>query len=233
MEEVIKRVMDIFLALVAIIVLSPLFLVIMLILSVTGEKEVFYRQTRIGFHNSTFRIYKFATMLKNSLNMGTGAITLRNDPRVTPFGRYLRITKINELPQIFNVLLGDMSIVGPRPLVLSTFNAYLESVKKEIYNSRPGITGAGSVIFRDEEKLISASGMEPATFYKLMIAPYKGEVEIWYNRNKSLLTDLKLIFITFWVIIFPNSQIIYKWFKTLPRNNNKMRIALIDDQQND
>ena len=168
-------------------------------------------------------------MLKNSLNMGTGAITLRNDPRVTPFGKYLRITKINELPQILNVLIGDMSIVGPRPLVRSTFDAYPESVRKEIYNSKPGITGAGSVIFRDEEKLISASDLEPATFYRLMIAPYKGEVEIWYNRNKSLLTDWKLIFITFWVIIFPESQIIYKWFKTLPRKNSEMSVALIDD----
>lgn len=158
-------------------------------------------------------------MLKNSLNMGTGAITLRNDPRVTTFGRYLRITKINELPQVLNVLLGDMSIVGPRPMVKSTFNSYPESVKKEIYNCKPGITGVGSVIFRDEEKLISASPMEPALFYQNVIAPYKGEVEVWYNRNKSIGTDLKVIFITGWVILFPKSNIIYQWFKTLPKKH--------------
>jgi len=197
--------------------MSPIFLVIIIILSLTGEREVFYQQNRIGQHNSKFGIYKFATMVKNSLNIGTGAITLRNDPRVTTIGRYLRITKLNELPQIFNVLNGSMSIVGPRPLVQSTFDAYPEDVQKEIYKSKPGITGVGSIIFRDEEKLISRSGMDPSVFYKQVIAPYKGEVEIWYNRNKSFLTDIKLIFITAWVILFPNSNIIYKWFPSLPK----------------
>ena len=203
------------------LILSPLFILIIIILWLTGEKEVFYRQKRIGLNNSTFRIFKFATMMKNSLNIGTGAITLRNDPRVTPVGKYLRMTKINELPQVFNVINGDMSIVGPRPLVESTFNAYPEEVKKVIYNCPPGITGVGSVIFRDEEKLLSTSNEYPEVFYRMHIAPYKGELEIWYNRNKSILTDLKLIFITGWVILFPKSQIIYSWFKSLPKNQIK------------
>jgi lipopolysaccharide/colanic/teichoic acid biosynthesis glycosyltransferase len=135
MYLVLKRFLDIFIALLALIILSPLFLIIILLLSVTGEKEVFYQQKRIGFENSTFGIYKFATMMKNSLNMGTGAITLRNDPRVTPVGRYLRMTKLNELPQIFNVLNGNMSIVGPRPLVRATFDAYPQKMQEEIYRS--------------------------------------------------------------------------------------------------
>lgn len=217
MYDFLKRIMDIIIALVALIILSPLFLIIMILLSLTGEKEVFYMQKRIGFENSTFGIYKFVTMMRDSLNIGTGAITLRNDPRVTTIGKYLRMTKLNELPQILNVITGNMSIVGPRPLVESTFNAYPEDVRREIYKSKPGITGVGSIIFRDEEKLISESGMDPAEFYQKVIAPYKGEVEIWYNRNKSIMTDLKLIFITAWVILFPNSNIIYKWFKTLPK----------------
>lgn len=217
MYNLLKRIMDIILALIALIILSPVFLMIMIILSVTGEREVFYQQKRIGMYNSNFGIYKFVTMVKNSLNIGTGAITLRNDPRVTTFGKYLRMTKLNELPQIFNVLNGSMSIVGPRPLVQSTFDAYPDDVQKEIYKSKPGITGVGSIIFRDEEKLISGCGIDPATFYEQVIAPYKGEVEIWYNRNKSILIDIKLIFITAWVILFPHSNIIYKWFPTLPK----------------
>ena len=217
MYEFLKRIMDIVIALIALIILSPLFLVIMIILSLTGEREVFYQQNRIGMYNSRFGIYKFVTMVKNSLNIGTGAITLRNDPRVTTVGKYLRMTKLNELPQILNVLNGSMSIVGPRPLVQSTFDAYPEEVQKEIYKSKPGITGVGSIIFRDEEKLISECNMDPAVFYKQVIAPYKGEVELWYNRNKSILTDIKLIFITAWVILFPKSNIIYNWFPTLPK----------------
>jgi lipopolysaccharide/colanic/teichoic acid biosynthesis glycosyltransferase len=220
MYSILKRVLDIFIAIIALLVLSPLLLIVILILSVTGEREIFYRQERIGMYNSPFKIIKFATMTKNSLNIGTGAITLRNDPRVTAFGKYLRITKFNELPQIINVLEGSMSIVGPRPLVQSTFDAYSEEVKGEIYNSKPGVTGAGSIIFRDEEKLISASGMQPEIYYKTIIAPFKGKVEIWYNQNKSMLTDLKLIFITGWVILFPKSDIIYSWFRTFPRKIN-------------
>jgi lipopolysaccharide/colanic/teichoic acid biosynthesis glycosyltransferase len=183
----------------------------------TGEHEIFYRQTRIGKDNTNFEIIKFATMLKNSLQIGTGAITLRNDPRVTQVGKYLRKTKMNELPQVINVLLGDMSMVGPRPLVQSTFDAYSEQVKSSIYKSKPGITGVGSIIFRDEEKLISSSPEEPAVYYKKIIAPYKGEVELWYNHRKSILTDLKILFITGWVIFFPDSELIYSWFKDLPK----------------
>lgn len=217
MYKFLKRIMDIIIALIALIILSPLFLIIMIVLSVTGEREVFYQQNRIGMYNSRFGIYKFVTMVKNSLTIGTGAITLRNDPRVTTVGKYLRMTKLNELPQILNVLNGDMSIVGPRPLIQSTFDAYPEDIQREIYNSKPGITGVGSIIFRDEEKLISESGLDPAVFYKQVIAPYKGEVEIWYNKNKSLIIDIKLIFITAWVILFPNSNIIFKWFPSLPK----------------
>ena len=217
MYDFLKRIMDIIIALIALIILSPLFLIIMILLSMTGEREVFYQQNRIGMNNSRFGIYKFVTMVKNSLNIGTGAITLRNDPRVTSVGKYLRMTKLNELPQILNVLNGSMSIVGPRPLVQSTFDAYPEEVQKEIYKSKPGITGVGSIIFRDEEKLISECNMDAADFYKQVIAPYKGEVELWYNQNKSILTDIKLIFITAWVILFPKSNIIYRWFPSLPK----------------
>ena len=153
MYKFFKRLLDITVALIAIIILLPLLLAIMIGLKLTGEGYIFYKQKRIGRNNKYFEILKFATMLKDSPNMGSGSITLRNDPRVTPMGGFLRKTKINELPQIFNILLGDISLVGPRPLVDKTFNAYTEGVRSVIYKVKPGLTGIGSIVFRDEEDL--------------------------------------------------------------------------------
>ena len=134
MYKIVKRLFDFVLALIAFILLLPIFIPVILILSVTGEKEVFYLQNRVGFRNKHFKIWKFATMLKNSENIGTGSITVRDDPRVFPFGQFLRKTKINELPQVINVLLGNMSIVGPRPLMLVDFQKYNLEQQKTIYN---------------------------------------------------------------------------------------------------
>ena len=211
-----KRLLDIILASVATIVLLPLLLPVMIGLKFTGEGYIFYKQKRIGLDNKYFEILKFATMLKDSPNIGTGSITLRNDPRVTPMGGFLRKTKINELPQVFNILLGDISLVGPRPLVDKTFNAYSEEIRAKIYNVKPGLTGIGSIIFRDEEDLISNSNEDPHVFYTRVIAPYKGALEMWYQENASVITDLKIIFLTAWVIIFSKSRLPFAMFKTLP-----------------
>ena len=159
-------------------------------------------------------------MLKNSMNIGTGSITLQNDPRVTKIGSFLRKTKINELPQIINILKGDISLVGPRPLVTKTFFAYNEEVQSKIYNVKPGLTGIGSIIFRDEESIISAvTDEEPHEFYKRVIAPYKGDLEMWYQSNNSFFLDLQLIFMTAWVIVSPETRLYEKWFKDLPKRN--------------
>ena len=157
MYLILKRFFDFIFSLIALIILSPILLPIIILLKLTGEHEVFFFQKRIGFANKEFNIWKFATMQKNSPGIGTGEITLRNDPRVTKVGKFLRITKINELPQIINVLKGDMSFVGARPLMKKSFDLYTEEIKAVVYNTRPGITGIGSVIFRDEEKIISDS----------------------------------------------------------------------------
>ena len=152
--------------------------------------------------------------------MGTGSITIKNDPRVTKIGAFLRKTKINELPQIVNILKGDISIVGPRPLVDKTFKAYDDEIQSKIYNVKPGLTGIGSIVFRDEESIISMrSNNDPHEFYKSVIAPYKGDLEIWYQKNKSFLLDLQLIFLTAWVVFFPKSKLYYKWFRNLPKRN--------------
>ena len=218
MYKFFKRLLDIIVSLLTLIILLPVFIPIVIILRISAEGEVFYFQERYGIYNSKFQIWKFATMLKNSMNIGTGSITLQNDPRVTKIGLFLRKTKINELPQIINILKGDISLVGPRPLVNKTFMAYSEEVQSKIYNVKPGLTGIGSIIFRDEESMISAvKDEDPHDFYKRVIAPYKGELEIWYQQHKSFFLDLQLIFMTAWVILFPTSNLYDKLFKDLPK----------------
>jgi lipopolysaccharide/colanic/teichoic acid biosynthesis glycosyltransferase len=211
-----KRIFDFFLALAALILLSPFLIPVWIILLCTGEHEVFYLQKRVGYKNSRFRILKFATMMKASPGMGTGSLTITNDPRVFPFGKFLRKTKINELPQIINVLIGNMSFVGPRPQMEVDFYKFPEHVQAVIYNSNPGITGIGSIIFRDEEKWISNAQGDKHEFYKNHIAPYKGELEIWYQHNLSFHTDLMLLFLTAWVIVAPKSNLVYTVLKNLP-----------------
>jgi lipopolysaccharide/colanic/teichoic acid biosynthesis glycosyltransferase len=212
-----KRLLDILISTIALLLLSPILIPIMIVLKLTGEHDIFYLQKRVGYKNQPFDICKFATMLKNSPNIGTGEITLRNDPRVLPLGGFLRKTKINELPQIFNVLKGDMSIVGPRPLMAVSFKLYDETIQQNIYNVKPGITGIGSVIFRDEEKLLSDAA-DPKEMYN-NIFPYKGQLELWYQKNASTLTDIKIIFLTAWSIIFPENKLAKKFFKDLPQRS--------------
>jgi lipopolysaccharide/colanic/teichoic acid biosynthesis glycosyltransferase len=218
MYKFFKRSLDIVVSFAALVILLPFFIPIIIILRFTAEGEVFYFQERIGINNSKFQIFKFATMLKNSLNMGSGSITLQNDYRVTFVGKFLRKTKINEVPQIINILKGDMSLVGPRPLVNKTFSAYNDDVQSNIYKVKPGITGIGSILFRDEEAIISAvSDEDPFEFYKRIIAPYKGEVEMWYQKNCSFYLDIQLILMTAWVILFPKTTLYEKWFSNLPK----------------
>ena len=215
-----KRIFDIVASLIACIILAPILLPIVILLRLTSEGEIFYLQERIGLYQKPFMIYKFATMLKNSTKMSGGIITVKNDPRVTFMGGFLRKSKINELPQLINILMGNMSLVGPRPVMRVSFEAYPLEIQKVIYNVKPGLTGIGSIIFRDEEELISNiknNGGDIWEFYKYKIYPFKGELEMWYQNNKSFLLDFKLIFLTAWVIFYPNSKIYNKWFKDLPK----------------
>ena len=212
----IKRVIDLVIVITALIILSPILIIVSLILKFTGEGEVFYLQKRLGYLNSEFKIIKFATMLKNSPNIGTGSITVRDDPRVLPIGRFLRKSKINELPQIINVIKGEMTVVGPRPQMKADFEKFPPELRDDIFKSKPGITGIGSIFFRDEEKWISNFSGDKHQFYMEKIAPYKTKLELWYLKNKSTLVDLKIIFITFWIIISPNSKMLDKVFSDLP-----------------
>lgn len=220
-----QRFFDIILSGIAILILSPLLIIIMIVLKFTGEGEIFYRQERVGRGGHIFRVFKFATMVKNSSNMGTGFITTKNDPRVLPFGRILRKTKLNEIPQIFNIFLGDMSMVGPRPQVPSHFNIYSDHVKSELKKIAPGLTGIGSIFFRDEEIILEKNKqMSYEECYSNLIAPYKGELELWYVKNKSFMLYITLILLTAWVVLSPGSKLPLALFKTLPQPPKELAV---------
>jgi lipopolysaccharide/colanic/teichoic acid biosynthesis glycosyltransferase len=215
----IKRFFDILFSLFALIILLPVLIPISILLLLTGEHEVFYKQDRVGFKNKIFGIWKFATMLKNSPNLGSKDLTVRNDPRVTFMGKFLRKSKLNELPQMINILTGDMSFTGPRPLMKSGFDRYSEDLKTKIYNVKPGLTGIGSIVFRDEELIMTNSDLSPDECYRTVILPHKGALELWYQKHRNFFTDFMLLFLTGWYILFPKSKLVFKIFPSLPKRD--------------
>ena len=219
-----QRLLDILLSGLALLVLSPLLVPVAIALRLTGEGEVFFIQQRVGRGGQPFGLYKFATMLKDSPNIGTGTVTVKGDPRVLPLGRLLRKTKLNELPQLLNIFKGDMSIIGPRPQTQRCFDAFPARSQAEIIKVRPGLSGIGSIVFRDEEELMHASA-EPERFYDEVIMPYKGKLEEWYVANQGLRTYLAGIFATAWVVLFPTSRIVWSLFPGVPRPPLALRDA--------
>ncbi len=191
----------------ALLLLMPILVVVTVILALTGEREIFFVQQRVGKNGKLFGLLKFATMLKASPTLGTGTITMKNDPRVLPFGRYLRKTKLNELPQLVNILMGDMSVIGPRPQTPRCFEAFPEDVQRVIVKVRPGLSGIGSIVFRDEERLLDKAAGDRISYYDNVIAPYKGELEKWYIRHASIYIYFVLIYLTIWYLVFPDSKL--------------------------
>jgi lipopolysaccharide/colanic/teichoic acid biosynthesis glycosyltransferase len=216
MYKFIKRFFDILFSSLGILVFLPFFIPLAILLLVTGEHYVFYLQERIGYKKVRFKIWKFATMLKASPGLGTGSITIRNDWRLTPMGKYLRGSKVNEIPQLLNIFLGDMTIIGPRPLMKVDFDKFTLEVQDYFYNEKPGLTGIASIVFCDEEKFHSETNMDPHEFDKKFIAPYKGALELWYQNNISFKTDFLILFLTLGVIVFPHKDLAHKVFKGLP-----------------
>jgi lipopolysaccharide/colanic/teichoic acid biosynthesis glycosyltransferase len=219
MYKIVKRFFDLLLSSICLLILSPLLIPVMIGLRLTGEGYIWYKQERVGYRNNRFEIYKFATMLKDSPNMSGGIITTKKDPRITPMGGFLRKSKINELPQLLNILFGHMSFVGPRPVMPISFAAYPSDVQEVIYNVSPGLTGIGSIIFRDEEELITKvrdEGADTWDYYQNTIYPFKGLVEKWYQENQSFVLDFKLIIATALVVFFPKLNIVPLFFRGLP-----------------
>ena len=211
----IQRFLDITFSLLALICLLPFLLPIALALKFTGEGEILFSQKRVGKNGKLFNLFKFATMLKNSPNLGSGTVTLKDDPRVLPFGGFLRKTKINELSQLINILRGDMSIMGPRPQTPRCFEVFPIEFQQKIKSVRPGLSGLGPVVFRDEENILSENEAS-IDFYDTVIAPYKGEVESFYVHSQNMVTYFKIILATVWVVLFPKSKIIWRLFPKLP-----------------
>lgn len=219
------RFFDIFFSGLALLVLFPLLVPIVLVLRFSGEGEIFFLQERIGKDGNSFKLFKFATMLKDSPNIGTGTVTMKDDPRVLPIGKFLRKTKINELPQILNILFGDMSFIGPRPLTTQTFESYSFKTQEIVMKVRPGLSGIGSIIFRDEEEIMHGASAS-VDFYNNIIAPYKGSLEEWFVSNKSIYIYFLAIFTTVWAVFFPTTKIAWRVFKNLPEPPKELKEAL-------
>jgi len=210
------RVFDILFSFIAIVIFFPFMLPIVIGLLLTGEHHVFYLQPRCGRHGKEFKIIKFATMLKDSPNLNGGFITQENDPRILPLGRFLRKTKINELPQLLNIFIGEMSIVGPRPIVRKHLELYPATARKVVESMQPGLTGIGSLVFRDEEGILNRMQGDRKHNHDMIIAPFKSELEVWFSTHKSLATYFIIIFLTAWSLIKPGDKVYKKRFKDLP-----------------
>ena len=185
----ISRLFDFVSALIGLIVLSPLFLMTSLVIKLTSRGPVFHRGERAGRNGKVFSLYKFRTMVANAAALGPG-ITPQNDLRITSAGRFLRITKVDELPQLINVLKGDMSLVGPRPEDPHYVAQYTPK-QREVLKFRPGITSAASLAYRREEQMLGSSDWEKV--YQNKVLPAKLAIDLDYFSKRTLLSDLLLI----------------------------------------
>lgn len=193
-----KRLFDIVASTLGLIVLSPLFLVLAVWIKVDSKGPVFYRQTRVGWHNKDFRIFKFRSMRVGS-DRGSLVTIGGRDPRITKSGYYIRKYKLDEFPQLINVLIGDMSLVGPRPEVRHYVD-YWTPEQMRVLDVRPGITDPASIKFRNENELMAQAG-DPEQYYINVIMQEKLRLYLEYVDNQSFLYDLRLIFATLRVVI--------------------------------
>lgn len=195
----IKRFCDIVLSALGLLVLSPLFLFVAIWVALDSKGPVFYKQLRVGRNNVDFYLYKFRSMHINADKLGLITVGGR-DARITRSGYYIRKFKIDELPQLINVLLGDMSLVGPRPEVRKYVSLYTEE-QLHVLSVRPGITDAASIKYRNENDLL-AEHLDPEAYYIQHVMPDKLRCNLEYIATWSLGKDFNLIFLTFFAIIF-------------------------------
>lgn len=193
------RLIDIIFSTLGILILMPFFILVSLIIKFNSKGPLIYKQSRVGIYNSNFNVYKFRTMHINSDRLGLLTVGGR-DPRITSVGYYLRKYKLDELPQLFNVLIGDMSIVGPRPEVRKYVDIYTLE-QKRVLSIRPGITDWASIQYRDEN-IILEKATDPEKDYVDIIIPDKIKYNLIYIEKYNVLEYLKIIFMTVWKIIF-------------------------------
>ena len=192
-----KRIFDFVCAALGLLLLSPVLLIVSAVVKCSSRGPVFFTHERVGKDGRIFRLWKFRSMVSGADRMGP-EITSSGDNRVTPVGRYLRKWKLDELPQLWNVVRGDMSLVGPRPETLSHVQDYTPE-QREVLAVRPGITDLAAIAYRHEEELL-ATARDAGQFYREVVLPHKLSLNREYIANLSLLFDLKLIFRTFKVI---------------------------------
>jgi lipopolysaccharide/colanic/teichoic acid biosynthesis glycosyltransferase len=194
-----KRLFDLFLAAVLLVLVSPVMLAVALVVKLTSKGPVFYRQWRVGKEGHEFQLIKFRTMAYE--RQPGPRVTRAGDPRITGAGRVLRQWKLDELPQLLNVVRGDMSFVGPRPDV-AEYLTFLDSELRKILDLRPGLTGAATLCYRHEEKLLSqVPEAELQKFYCTQVLPEKVRIDLDYARKAGLMSDLVLLLRTFRVIL--------------------------------
>lgn len=179
----IKRIFDVICSLLVLLLLSPIFMIISLIIKITSPGSVCFKQQRLGLNGQVFWMYKFRSMIPNAVNMGSGMFVEKDDPRITAIGRFLRATSLDELPQLLNILRGEMSFVGPRPAPLHHLNIYDERQIKRL-SVKPGITGWAQVKGR-----------------LALYWPQRIELDLWYIENYSFWLDLRILFMTFSVVL--------------------------------
>ena len=191
-----KRAFDIVCSFLGLAILSPLLLIVSVLVAVTSSGGVFFRQVRIGKDGKPFRIFKFRSMRKDNAGL---KITTGNDSRITPVGRFLRKSKVDELPQLINVLIGDMSFVGPRPEVADYVELYTP-YQRQVLQVRPGITGLASIRFRNENDLLTASD-DPNRTYIEEVMPQKIALDLEYIPHASVWYDIRLILETLVTVV--------------------------------
>ncbi len=195
MYEPLKRIVDCLIAGLGLIVLAPLMAVIALLIKLDSPGGVFFAHERVGRYGRKFKVLKFRTMVQDAPKRG-GAITAGHDPRITRIGRILRATKLDELPQLWNVLKGEMSLVGPRPEVEQYVQLWEPQLRELVLSVRPGITGLTQIRYRHEERLL-AQQSDPEKYYREVLLPLKLASDAEYVRRRSLLLDLYLLVRTF------------------------------------
>ena len=193
-----KRVFDVVVSCMALLILSPLLFVIAVAIKIDSDGPVLFKQERVGLNGQRFEIYKFRTMVANAANLGPN-ITTRNDPRITRVGAFLRRWYLDELPQLINVLKGEMSIVGPRPETPEYVDLYT-SEQRQVLSVKPGMAGLATIVYRNEEQLLAESH-DPEAFYIEHVMPERLKLELEYVKNQSLLYDLKLLAQMVWVTL--------------------------------
>lgn len=194
------RTLDFLFSFLGLILLSPFFLFVAIFIKLSSSGPVLYKQLRIGLNGAEFDVFKFRSMRQNSDSLGLITVGVR-DPRVTPIGFYLRKYKLDELPQLINVLIGDMSLVGPRPEVKKYVDLYTKE-QRRVLSIRPGITDWASIYYRDENEILGHS-FDPEKDYIEKVIPDKLSYNLIYIKKYGALEYFKIIFRTLWHIVVP------------------------------